>query len=155
MKTFRCCRRQGYTLIELAVVVTLVAILAAIVLPMLRTAIHNAQAANILGDVRVVQIAYSQYMVDGGVRPRNSGWGRVPNDLVPYLPEGFNFRTDIADYRWVRLRARASPFGVESGELRVRPIPDLRDVLVDKLASMANQAMIVKKRNHVRFYMVP
>ena len=60
-----------------------------------------------------------------------------------------------ADYRWVRLRPRASPWGVESAELRVRPIRQFRPVLVDKLANMANQAMIVKKRNHVRFYMVP
>jgi hypothetical protein len=41
------------------------------------------------------------------------------------------------------------------GELRVRPKPDLRTVLVDKLAGMANQAMIVKTKTLVRFYMVP
>jgi len=145
----------GFTLIELLVVVTLLAILAAIALPMLREAIYNAQAANILGDVRAVQIAYSQYIADGGERVRNSGWGTVPRDLEAYLPDGFNFRTDLADYRWIRLRPRASPLGVESGELRVRPVRNLRTVLVDKLANMANQAMIVKTRNQVRFYMVP
>ena len=146
---------EGFSLIELLTVAVLIAILAAIALPMLRQAIYNAQAANILGDVRAVQIAFSQYVADGGVRVRNSGWGRVPADLAPYLPDGFNFATDVADYRWRRLRARASPWGVESGELRVRPKRDLRPVLVDKLAAMANQAMIVKKRNQVRFYMVP
>jgi prepilin-type N-terminal cleavage/methylation domain-containing protein len=147
--------RRGFTLIEVLVVATLIAILAAIALPMIREAIYKAQAANILGDVRAVQIAYSQFIADDGTRVRNSGWGRVPRDLEPYLPDGFNFRTDLADYRWVRLRARGSPFGVESGELRVRPVQKLRPVLVEKLANMANQAMIVKKRNQVRFYMVP
>ena len=147
--------RRGYSLIELLTIMVLIAILAAIVLPMLREAIHNARAADILGDVRAVQIAYSQYIMDGGTRIRNAGWGRVPADLEPYLPAGFTFSTDFADYRWIRLRPRSSPWGVESGELRVRPIPDLRPELVDKLAAMANRAMIVKKRNQVRFYMVP
>ena len=155
MNTPKPFRRQGFTLIELLVVMVLIAILAAIALPRLRDAIYKAQAADILGDVHAVQIAYSQYMADGGTRPRNSGWGVVSRDLVQYLPDGFTFRTDIADYRWIRVAPRASPWGVEMGELRVRPVADLRTVMVDKLAGMANQAMIVKTRNQVRFYMVP
>lgn len=146
---------RGFSLIELLVAMVVLAILAAIAIPTLQSAIMNAHAANILGDVRAVQIAYSQFMADGGTRARNTGWGRTPTDLAPYLPDGFNFATDVADYRWVRLRARASPWGVESGELRVRPKRNLRPVLVDKLADMANQALIVRTKNHVRFYMVP
>jgi hypothetical protein len=105
--------------------------------------------------VHAVQVAYSQYIADGGTRPRNSAWGSVAADLAPYLPDGFTFATDIADYRWVRVAANASPWGVEMGELRVRPVADLRKVLVDRLAGMANQAMIVRQNNQVRFYMVP
>ena len=146
---------RGFSLIELLTVMVLIAILAAIAIPRLRSAINNAHAANILGDVHAVQVAYSQYIADGGGRVRNAGWGNVPADLARFLPGGFNFSTDIADYRWVRLRPRASPWGVESGELRVRPRRDLRTVMVDKLAAMANQAMIVKTANQVRFYMVP
>jgi prepilin-type N-terminal cleavage/methylation domain-containing protein len=146
---------KGFSLIELLTVMVLIGILATIALPRLRSAIYNAQCAGILGDVHAVQVAYSQYIADGGTRPRNSGWGRVPADLAPYLPGGFNFATDIADYRWVRVAPRASPWGVEMGELRVRPKADLRKVLVDRLAGMANQAMIIKQNNQVRFYMVP
>ncbi len=155
MKTRRSDGTLGFTLVELLTVVVLIGILAAIVLPHFRSAVHKAQATDILGDVRAIQIAYSHYIVDGGERTRNAGWGRVPGDLRPYLPDGFTFRTDLADYRWVRLRPRASPWGVESAELRVRPQRRFRPVLVDVLADMANQTMIVKKRNHVRFYMVP
>jgi len=148
-------RRQGFALIELLTIMVLIAILATIALPRLREAIYKAQAADILGDVHAVQVAYSQFLADGGSRPRNSGWGAVSRDLVPYLPDGFTFATDLADYRWVRLSPSASPWGVEMGELRVRPKEGIRDVMVDKLARMANHAMIVKQRNQVRFYMVP
>jgi prepilin-type N-terminal cleavage/methylation domain-containing protein len=145
----------GFTLIEVLIVVVLLGILATIALPQYRSVVTKAHAANILGDVRAVQLAYSHFIADDGGRTRNSGWGRVPLDLEEYLPDGFNFRTDIADYRWVRLRPRASPFGVESAELRVRPQSRFRPELVDALADMASRTMIVKKRNHIRFYMVP
>ncbi|MBT8398578.1 MAG: prepilin-type N-terminal cleavage/methylation domain-containing protein [Gemmatimonadetes bacterium] len=148
-------RTHGYTLIELLTVAVLLAILAAIALPMFRDTVHNARAANILGDVRVVQIAYSNLLADNPTWTRNGGWGRVPPDLAPYLPEGFNFQTEMAVYRWVRLRPRASPWGVGSAMLWVRPVRNLRPRLVDKLARMANQTMIIKRRNDVRFYMVP
>ena len=155
MKTSRHHPPRGFSLIELLTVIVLIAILTTIAMPRLRNAIYNAQAADILGDVHVVQIAYSQYIMDGGTRPQNSGWGAVSPDLVPYLPGGFTFATDVADYRWIRLSPEASPWGVEMGELRVRPQPSLTDVMLEKLAAMANQAMIVKTSSYIRFYMVP
>jgi type II secretory pathway pseudopilin PulG len=132
-----------------------IGILAAIALPRLRNAIYNAYAADIVGDVHAVQIAYSQFIADGRTRIRNAAWGSPPGDLVPYLPDGFTFSNDIADYRWTRLRAGASPWGEESGMLRVRPKRDLRAVLVPRLAAMANSNTIVKKRNQVRFFLTP
>ena len=144
----------GFTLIELLTVMVLIGILATIAIPRLRSAIYNAEAANILGDVHAVQIAYAQFMASGGVKARNSGWGNVPADLAPFLPDGFNFATDVADYRFITLKSKASPWGTQMGELRVRPKRNRRPVLVDKLAAMSNQAMIVKKKNQVRFYLV-
>lgn len=146
---------QGFTLIELVTVVTLVGILAAIAIPRYLDVINRARATSIIGDVRAVQIAYSNFVAESGSRTRNSGWGRVPADLEPYLPDGFEFSNEFADYRWTRLRARASPFGVESAELRVRPIRKFRPMLLNTIAGMTNRTRTVKTRNQIRFYMVP
>ena len=155
MKTSRKCRARGFTLIEVLTVMVLIGILATIAIPNYRAVVHKAHAAKILGDVRVVQHAYSQFITDNNGRTRNAAWGVVPADLAPYLPSGFEFRDEIADYRWIRLRAGASPYGVESAELRVRPQARFRPDLVNVLANMASQSMTVKKSNQVRFYMVP
>lgn len=147
--------RRGVTLIELLTVVVLIGILATIVIPRYQAVVNRARAASILGDVRVIQFAYSNFSALEGGRTRNSGWRRVPRDLQEYLPAGFEFGTEFADYRWRRVRARASPFGVESAELRVRPVRRFRPELVNTLAGLANSNTITVTRNQVRFFMVP
>jgi len=147
--------QPGFTLIELVTVMTLIGILAAIAIPQYLGVVNRARAASIVGDVRAIQVAYANFSAETGGRTSNSGWGRVPPDLERYLPEGFAFTNDWADYRWVRLRPRASPFGVESAELRVRPKRQYRPVLVNLVAGMTNRTQTVKKRNQIRFYMVP
>lgn len=145
---------RGFTLIEVLIVVVVLGVLAAIAIPNFNKMIYRAKAADMLSDAHTVQLAYSQYLADGGRRPRNSAWGTVPADLAPYLPDGFSFRTDDADYRWVRLRARASPWGVEAGDFRIRPKARWRKLMLDYLEGMANQATSLRKANHIRLYMV-
>ena len=145
---------RGFTLIEMLIVVVVLGVLAAIAIPNFNNMIYRARASDILGDVHVIQVAYYQFIADGGARPRNSRWGQPSSDLVPYLPDGFSFSTDDADYRWLRMRARASPWGVEGGEVRVRPKARWRQLMLDYLEAMSNKATILRRGNHIRFYMV-
>ncbi len=145
----------GFTLIELLTVLVLIGILATIVIPRYQAVINKARAASVLGDVRVIQFAYSNFMAIENGRARNAGWGRVPPEIEDYLPGGFEFRTDFADYRWTRVRARASPFGAESVMLRVRPVRGLRPELINAIAGMANENTTTVTRNQVRFYLAP
>lgn len=149
------CAHRGFTIIELLIVVVVLGVLAAIAIPNFQKVIYKARASDILSDVHIIQVAYSQYLADGNTRPRNSRWGQVSRDLAPYLPDGFSFATDDADYRWLRVRGRASPWGVECGEVRVRPKRRWRQLLLDNLEAMSNKSTTLRKRNHIRFYMVP
>lgn len=128
---------------------------ATIVIPRCQAAVKKARAVSIFGDVRVIQFPYSNLNAIDGTRVRNAGWGRVPAQLEEYLPGGFEFRTEFADYRWTRVRARASPFGVESAMLRVRPVRRLRPELINVIAGMANSRTTTVTRNQVRFFLAP
>ena len=148
-------RRGGFSLIEMLIVVVTLGILAGIAVPNFQRAILKAEAADILGDLNTVRVAYHQYLADGGGALRNAAWGQPPAALVPHLPDNFSFSTDVADYRWIRVRERSSPWGVEMGELRVRPNQRFRTLLLDRLEGMANQEMTLRRRNNISLYILP
>lgn len=54
--------RRGFTLIELAVVVGILALLVAVALPASRTGLARAKAARCLGHLRSLGVAFSQYL---------------------------------------------------------------------------------------------
>lgn len=62
--------RQGFTLVELLIVVSIVAILAAIAVPNFLEAQTRAKTVRVLSDMRTMQVAIESYAVDQGVPPR-------------------------------------------------------------------------------------
>ncbi len=103
-------KRRGFTLIELLVVMAVLSILAAIAVPRLRGVVLKAQAADVLGDLNVVKVAVMTYQADNSSWPRDRGRGRVPPELVDYLPGGFSFQKDdyVLDYDNRTRRRRAA-----------------------------------------------
>ncbi|MFC1660273.1 prepilin-type N-terminal cleavage/methylation domain-containing protein [Gemmatimonadota bacterium] len=147
--------RRGFTLIEVLIVVVVLGILAGLALPSLQTAIWKAHAADVLGDVHVARLAYHQYLADGGGRTRTRPWRRIPPDIESFLPDGFSFENDVAEYRWVRVSPGASPWGVESALFRVRPKPSVRRIFMTQLTSMASGPYVIPQRNQILFYFTP
>ena len=68
------CRDSGFTLIELLIVIAIIAILAAMLMPVLRAANQRALAANCMSDMRQLQIACVMYVTDN-------------SDFLPFNPD--------------------------------------------------------------------
>ena len=112
----------GATLIELLTVMMVLSVLAGIALPRLRGAILKAEAADVLGDMNVVKVAIITFQADHNAWPSDQGRGRIPPELVEYLPEGFSF--DKGDYvldydNWSG--RRGAPFNVAVTFITERP----------------------------------
>jgi prepilin-type N-terminal cleavage/methylation domain-containing protein len=94
--------RGGWTMIELLMVMLILGILVNLAMPALRLIRRRAEAAHVIGDMRVIHVAALASHADRGVFPPSDNWGNVPPPLVPTLPEGFEFRYGDAMYRWHR-----------------------------------------------------
>lgn len=90
-------RRDGFTLIELMMVVLVVAILARLALPAYQGLVLKARAAEALGDINAVRVAAYSYNADTNGWPADVNRGTLPPELEPYLGEDFSF--DREHYR--------------------------------------------------------
>ncbi|MGE0001703.1 MAG: prepilin-type N-terminal cleavage/methylation domain-containing protein [Fimbriimonadaceae bacterium] len=91
--------RKAFTLIEVIVVVTIIAVLAAIIFPVFARAKASAKQASCISNLRQIAVALSSYMVDSdGVFPhavdpidktRPEIWDRYPEfrARIPYMPD--------------------------------------------------------------------
>lgn len=93
-------RRTGFTLVELLVVVTIIAILAAILVPVVYTALGSAQDAAITVELSNIEAALKQYKttIHGYAYPPNftgpafggsSPWSTVPAAVVAHIQQKF------------------------------------------------------------------
>ena len=65
--------RQGFTLIEAAVAIAVVAILSGIIVPLVVKNLRDSQRARALNDVQVIAAAVASQLKDTGRRPANAG----------------------------------------------------------------------------------
>ncbi len=79
-------RRSGFTLLELAIAVGLVAILAAIALPGFLRAQVRSKASEVRSDMRTVALAIESYAADHDRVPRMAHTGHYPEDVMDYPP---------------------------------------------------------------------
>jgi len=93
MQTIHNSKREGFTLVEIMIVVAIIALLAAIAVPNFLRARKRSQATRILEDLRVIDSAIDQYAIENnkaGGAP--VGWPDIQNYLkngsVPYFSNG-------------------------------------------------------------------
>jgi prepilin-type N-terminal cleavage/methylation domain-containing protein len=77
--------QQGFTLVEIMIVVALIALLAAIAMPAFLRARKRAQATHIIEDLRMIDAAIDQYALENNKAPTQSiSWP----DIKAYLKNG-------------------------------------------------------------------
>lgn len=92
--------RHGYTIIELLIVLAVIGVLATIALPYYWETRHRASATQIVADYNVVRGSALGYHATTNTLPPTYGWGVVPTELKPTLPDSFSFARGRYDYRW-------------------------------------------------------
>lgn len=91
--------RKGLTLIEMLIVVTLIAILAALVIPTFSSASDEARATYAVSTMKVLVGALERYHAEHDAWPADSSPGTIPSELEPYLL-GTDFDNDINGGVW-------------------------------------------------------
>lgn len=87
------------TLVELMIVVSVLAILAAIVLPKFSSATDDAKAAHAVTTLKVLANAVTRYHLEHDDWPANVGRGVLPPELEPYLV-GADMENDVTGGKW-------------------------------------------------------
>ncbi len=109
-------RRAGFTLIEILVAMTIVAILAGIVVPKTGDFIKRAKATAIGGNIDVIHNALSSYYTDSLDYPPSAAMGQVPPGLQPYLPLNLPFVTPDYQLEYSRWKLTTAIGGYAAGE---------------------------------------
>ena len=95
-------RRAGFTLIELTIVLGLLAILAAILVPLFLRTTDRARLRSDIQSARVIQNAMDLYRVERGVPPAGAA---ISNILQTLVSAGYinprNTETQTVDAEWV------------------------------------------------------
>ena len=97
-------RRQAFTLIELVVVISILAILSGVLVPRVTSHLKSARDARRLADLKAVRSAIERYRLERGVYPPanantlNGGWD-VSNDgdFIPVLAQEGYLEEDALD----------------------------------------------------------
>lgn len=93
-------RRNGFSLIEMLIVLLIIGILASLGIPAYQSMIVRAQATQVAGDLNTIKVAAYNYAADQHQWPPETAAGQVPAGLAPYLPDGYTFTRANYDLDW-------------------------------------------------------
>lgn len=86
MKMFR--KDEGFTLVELMVVVLIIGILVAIAVPIFNAAKGSAQQKTCFANERTVEGAYQSYLASSPTAAKATNWDDLKGELIPdYVKE--------------------------------------------------------------------
>ena len=107
-------RPNGFTLVELVVVILILGILAGIAAPKFFQVASESEAAAVLTNVRTIFDAVEMFAAEHGRLPADATTGEMPTDLEGYLPPSLFTKNGPYDgfYDWNGPGTPASNYGV-------------------------------------------
>ena len=97
-----CSDRAAFTLVEIAVVVTIIGILAALAVPHYKRVKENAIISTLENDLRIFSQEFMQYELNFGAYPDTSTSGTYPNGMADRISSAWTQPSVIGGtYRWV------------------------------------------------------
>jgi prepilin-type N-terminal cleavage/methylation domain-containing protein len=92
--------RQGFTMVEIMIVVVIIGLLAALAIPAFQRVRRKAQNTRFASDLRTFAQAFETYAMEKGVWPANAGSGVVPAALVGDISSKSWTETNTLGGRW-------------------------------------------------------
>jgi general secretion pathway protein G len=93
-------RRNGFTLVEIMIVVVIIGLLLTMAIPQFQKIRLNAKYSRFMSDVRVFAGAVETLYMESGVKPVDSGTGTIDPALAEYVREGFFTSPSPIGGRW-------------------------------------------------------
>ncbi len=122
-------RPAGFTLVEIMIVVSIIALLAVMALPSFLRAREKAQNAKLINGLRVASDAFQMYAVEHNTYPADVNRGVVPGEMAQYFGPTFDFtaRTPIGgnwdwDYQQFGFTAGVSVVGSGVSDARMQEV---------------------------------
>ncbi len=109
-------RRDGFTIIELLMVMIVIGLLAGLAVLKYVDLRHRARAAQVAADLESVRLAAYGAWYEHNAWPADASAGQVPGDLAPYLPQGFSFAKPEYTLDWENF---VPPGGGSSGSMQL------------------------------------
>src|SRR5438477_3357469 len=119
-------KREGFTLVEIMIVVAIIALLAAIAVPGFLRARKRSQASKIINDLRMIDAAVDQYAIETG---KKTGDPADQDDWIKYVKKDSVLYATGADL-----------FGNTYGSQTVDSLPKVPQTTYNSLSDVADNS---------------
>ena len=142
---------RGFTLVELAIVLVVIGIIAAVAIPHYRGILRDTRAMQLVANIYAIRAGAYLYYGDNARWPAELPMGAVPPELVDKLPPGFSFVQMPYQLDWENYSNRTFPVGDPRNGIVAGISVDCRDAsMLDAVVGLLGKTKV--RRINARRY---